>query len=123
VDGSVTDDQAHAWLQDIADNGWISLHFDNPGLGGAERAEISGGGYQRFKMSFSQPSNRTIWSLKDAKWTGLIQNKITYLGIWNTRDNKPNTFLRAYGELPDPVAILNGKGFIIPAGRIAVSIG
>ena len=28
-DGSVTDQQAHAWLADIAEAAYISLHFDN----------------------------------------------------------------------------------------------
>ena len=40
MDGSITDDQAHEWLQEIADNGWISLHFDNTALGGSDLAEI-----------------------------------------------------------------------------------
>ena len=84
-DGSITDEQAHLWLQEIADNGWISLHYDNPALGGADRAEIAGGGYQRFKMAWTQPNNRAIWSLVDARFTGLLQTKITYFGIWDSR--------------------------------------
>lgn len=120
MSGSITDDQAHAWLQQICDNGWVSLHFDNPGLGGRDRAEVAGGGYRRFKMAFSQPTNRTIWSLRDAKWTGLLQNKVTYFGIWNAQNRG---LLRVYSELPDPASIPNGKGFIISAGLIAVSFG
>src|SRR4051812_31326187 len=120
MDGSITDDQAHLWLQEIADKGWVSLHYDNPSLGGLDRAEIGGGGYQRFKMIWSQPNNRAIWSLTDAKFTGLMQTKLTYFGVWN---NRKLGLLRAYAELPDPVAILNGKGFILHAGSLAVSFG
>ena len=118
--GSVTDAQAHAWLQEIADAAWISLHFDSPALGGADLAEISGGGYGRFKMAFTQPTNRTIWSLLDARFTGLMQTKLVYFGIW---DSTHKGLLRAYGPLPTAVQILNGKGYVMNAGSIAVSIG
>jgi hypothetical protein len=110
----------HLWLQDIADAGFVSLHFDTPALGGTDKAEIAGGGYQRFKMSWSNPDNRAIWSVVDARFTGLTQTKVTYFGIWN-KQNKGR--LMAYTELASPVAIGNGKGFVIPAGQIAVSMG
>lgn len=124
MDGTITDAQAHKWLQDIADNGWISLHFDTPALGGADAAEISGGGYQRFKMSWSNPDNRAIWSVVDARFSGLVQTKVTYFGIWSRKNPRnKDSFLIAYTELSVPVQILNGKGFVIPAGQIAVSMG
>jgi hypothetical protein len=119
-DGSVTDEQAHRWLQQIADHGWISLHNDTPGLAGEDRAEIFGGGYARFKMSWSQPSNRAIWSLVDARFTGLIQTKLTSVGVW---DSAAKGLLRAYGELPEPVVILNGKGYVLHHGSLAISFG
>lgn len=120
MDGSITDEQANSWLQEIADASWISLHYDNPSLGGIERAEISGGGYQRFKMVWSQPSNRAIWSLVDARYTGLQQSKLTYFGVWN---QTTKGFLRAYGELQEPAVVLNGKGYVLHAGLIAISFG
>jgi hypothetical protein len=119
-DGSVTDEQAHTWLQDIADKGYVSLHYDSPALGGEDRAEIAGGGYQRFKMSFSQPNNRAIWSLVDARFTGLLQTKLVYFGIW---DSLNKGMLRSYGELPEPAVVLTGKGYVLHAGLIAVSFG
>ena len=119
-DGSLTDEQAHAWLQEIADNGWISLHYDTPALGGEDRAEISGGGYSRFKMAFSQPNNRAIWSLNDARYTGLSQTKLAYFGVWSEANKG---FLRAYGELPAPVVVANGKGYILHEGMVAISFG
>ena len=85
ADGSITDEQAHIWLQEVADNGWVSLHYDTPSLGGADQAEIAGGGYVRVKMSWTQPNNRAIWSLVDARFTGLVQTKVTYFGVWDSQ--------------------------------------
>jgi hypothetical protein len=123
----------HQWLETIVQgdqivkNGkttytgsWISLHFDTPALGGTTAAEIGGGGYQRFKMKWSNPDNRAVWSVIDARFTGLVQTKVTYFGVWN-KQNKGR--LMAYTELQAPVAILNGKGFVIPAYQIVVSMG
>lgn len=120
MNGTVTDDQAHAWLQEIADQGWISLHYDNPGLGDDNWCEIFGGGYRRYKMSFSQPANRGIWSLVDARFTGLVATKLVYFGIW---DSAHLGMIRAYGELPEPTVVPNGQGYVIAAGQLAISIG
>jgi len=120
MDGSISDQQAHQWLQQIADAGWVSLHYDNPALGDAGRAELSGGGYQRFRMTWSQPNNRAIWSLQDARYTGLLQTKVVYFGVW---DKQVKGMLRAYAELGEPKTVLNGKGFILHAGTLAVSFG
>ena len=120
MDGSITDDQAHEWLQDIADNGWISLHFDNPALGGVDRAEISGGGYNRIKMPFSRPQNRAIWSLRSIEFAGLNQNKISHFGIWNAEHRGK---LRAYGEFRTPHIVLTGGRVNIKDGDLAITIG
>ena len=120
MDGSITDEQAHIWLQEIADGGWVSLHFDTPALGGVERAELSGGSYQRVKVPWSQPTNRAIWSLDDARFNGLVANKITYFGVWNSA---VKGMLRAYAELPSPAVVLTGKGYILHAGTVAISFG
>lgn len=120
MDGSVSDEQAHAWLQDIADAGWVSLHYESPALGSVGKGEIGGGGYVRFKMSFSQPANRAIWSLADAKFTGLTQNRLTHFGIWSSQYLG---MIRAYGPLPEAAVIVNGWGYILHEGDLAVSIG
>ena len=131
-DGSITDEQAHRWLQQIVDGpviddatgelsgSWVSLHYDTPALGDEDKAEISGGGYQRFKMKWSQPNNRAIWSLVDARFTGLTQTKLVYFGVWSL---KSKGLLRAYGELPAPVVVANGKGYVLHAGQLAISFG
>jgi|SRR5262245_54449373 len=124
--GSVTDAQVHEWLKDIAESGWISLHFDTPALGGELHNELDGGGYQRFKMIWSPPTNRAIWSMVDARFTGLLATKITFFGVWNmkgtgTVDNPAR--LMAYAELPEPVVVLNGKGYVLHQGDVAISFG
>jgi hypothetical protein len=59
----------------------------------------------------------------DARFTGLVQTKLVYFGVWSRKNPGPDDFLRAYGELPKPVMVLNGKGYILHAGQLAVSFG
>lgn len=120
MDGSLTDRQVHAWLQEIADLSFISLHFASPVLGGNDLGEIKGGGYHRYQMSWHQPVNRSIWSLDDARFTGLTPNRVTHFGVWTDLNLG---WLRGYGELPSPASILAGKGYILAAGEIAISLG
>lgn len=115
-----TDQQVHLWLEDISSGGYISLHYDVPVLGAAGYSEISGGGYSRVQVPFSQPSNRTIWSLEDAKFTGLLQNQLTHFGVFDAQNQG---VLMAYGELPEKTVILNGWGYVIRSGELALSIG
>lgn len=118
--GAFTDEQVHIWLQEIADNAWVSLHFDTPALGGIGRNEISGGGYLRVKGKFTSPANRAIWSVDDVRWTGLTQTILTHYGVWN---HPTHGMMRAYGRLPQKVSLLNGWGHLMRAGELAVSIG
>jgi len=118
--GSFTDQTVHAWLQEVADKAFISLHYDTPALGAVGANEISGGGYVRVRIAFSQPTNRAIWSLEDARFTGLTQNRITHFGIW---DGKKNGSLVAYAPLPEVVTILNGWGYVLRQGELSISIG
>jgi hypothetical protein len=120
MEGSFTDAVVHDWLQVIADNAWISLHYATPALGGIGACEIHGGGYVRAKVAFSQPTNRAIWSLEDARFTGLVQNQLTHFGINNSESGG---LLLAYGPLPTKAIIMNGHGYVLRQGELAVSIG
>lgn len=120
MNGSFTDQKVHEWLQEIADGAFVSLHYDTPALGGVGASEISGGGYARSKVAFSQPSNRSIWSLEDARFSGLKQNQITHFGIW---DSKTQGMLVAYAALPESQTVYNGWGFTLREGELAISIG
>lgn len=120
MEGSLSDAQVHTWLQHVADKSFISLHFQSPALGGSAMGEIAGGGYRRFKMSWHQPQNRSIWSLEDAQFTGLKPTRVTFFGVW---DSLNIGMLRGYGELPTPAVIASGKGYNLPAGQIVISLG
>jgi hypothetical protein len=119
-DGIFDDELVHDWLSCIADNAWISLHYESPALMGLDRGEISGGGYVRRKVSFSTPSSRAMWSLEPVKFSGLPANRLTHFGIWN---HKENGRIRAYGRLPGQgVIIPDGHGYVLSEGKIALSI-
>lgn len=120
MEGSFSDSKVHKWLQEIADDGWVSLHYDMPALGGVGYCEIDGGGYTRVKGVFSQPANRSIWLLADIRFSGLRQTQLTHFGVW---DKRMNGELACYGRLPEKQIILNGKGYIIHEGELAISIG
>lgn len=117
--GSFSDEKVHQWLSCIADTPWISLHYESPGLNGIGRGEISGGGYVRCPMVFSVPANRTIWNLKDAKWKGLLRNQLTHFGIW---DDQFQGTLQAYAELDGEPVVLDGQGYLISTGQLALSV-
>lgn len=115
-----TDAKVHEWLQEVADRAYVSLHYDNPVMGGVGAAELSGGGYVRVKVPFSQPANRIIWSLADARWIGLEQNQLTHFGVWNRAQRG---VLVACAPLPDRISVLNGQGYVIREGELALSFG
>lgn len=117
--GSISDEKVHQWLACVSDTPYISLHFESPALNGADRGEISGGGYRRCLMTFSEPANRAIWSMKDAKFTGLLRGRLTHFGVW---DKLHGGALDAYGLLPQEETVLNGHGYIITAGKLAISL-
>lgn len=120
MEGSFSDQWVHGWLQEIADGSYASLHYDTPALADATFAEIYGGGYVRQLVAWSQPSNRSIWSVDNTRWTGLPENAITHFGVWN---QPTGGFLIAYGRLPEKVLIIGGKGFTMAAGELAISVG
>lgn len=117
--GTFDDAKVHEWLQGIIENAWVSLHYESPGLLSLGRGEIGGGGYARQQGSFSTPVNRTTWNLAGVRFSGLLQNRITHFGIW---DYNHHGTLVAYGELPLPVVVLTGGGYLINEGQLALSI-
>ena len=120
MSASFTDAKVHQWLEEIADEAWLSLHYDTPDLGGIGSCEIFGGGYQRQRVSFTKPANRTIWSLAEVRFTGLTENQLTHIGIW---DDQYNGTLCASCPLPEKKIIVNGWGYVIPEGELALSLG
>lgn len=121
LDGTMDDDLVHAWLDCLADNAWISLHYESPALLGTDRGEIFGGGYVRRQGSFSDATSRTIWLMDDVKFIGLTPNRLTHFGVWN---HKINGKIRAWGRLPEEKGFIvhQGASYLIRAGTLALSI-
>ena len=120
--GTFEDETVHAWLACVRDNAWVSLHYESPALSVTSRGEISGGGYVRRNANFSVPASRAMWLLEDVIFTGLLENRLTHFGIWNAKSAGK---LKAYGLLtPDgsEVRILDGNGYVLHAGDLALSI-
>lgn len=118
MNGSISDEQVHRWLEGIVQSAWVSLHYDSPALSGADKAEISGGGYTRVQAIFTMPSNRTIWCESDVTFSGLLQNRITHFAVW---DSQNEGMMIAYGALPEPVTVLNGWGYTLYSGDLVIS--
>lgn len=116
---SFTDFIVHEWLDVIAEDSWASLHYDSPALDTVSYNEISGGGYGRVACLFQPPGNRTIWTDSDLTWSGLPRTIVTHFGIWNA---KFGGNLVAYGPLPKKQIILEGNGYVLVAGDLALSI-
>lgn len=114
-----TDDCVNVWLEKFATS-WISLHYDDPGLDGAGLSEISGGSYVRIKTEFTQPTNRAIWSITDTRFAGLPATQVTHVGVWLVQRGG---LLQAYVALPKRVIVPAGKGLILAAGELALSVG
>ena len=108
ADGSHHRRAGPPWLQEIADSGWVSLHYDNPALAGIGPGGVAGGGYPRVKMAWNQPTNRAIWSLVRRP----VQRADADQGHSTSGSGTSSTkgMLRAYAELPKPVAVLQRQG-------------
>lgn len=117
--GSISNQYAHKILNDLTSNCFISLHFESPMLAGAYASEISGGGYKRTKIGFSEPSSRSVINTTDAKFTGIPETKVVWVAGWNAERNGDIMWM---SELKDPVYVLRGGGYVIPAGDIIISI-
>jgi len=113
-----TDWYSNKVLQEIADNAWIALHYDSPELDGLGGSEISGGGYHRILTPFTMPSNRVIWSAADSVFVGLNSTRLTHFSV---NDSQVRGNMYCFGELPEPITILQGRGYVLKQGDIAIS--
>lgn len=114
---SFTDYRVHLWLAGM-NGGWVGLHFDDPIHAGAYASELSGDGYVRTQASFTEPANRTIWNTNAMQFAGLPACVVTHMGGW---DAKTKGNLMWSIELPEPRRVIQGGGFSIVQGELAVS--
>lgn len=116
--GGFTDYKVEQWLAE--DPGyWVSLHFSHPVVTGAYASELFGGSYGRVYLTFSTPNSRAVYATEDAKWEGLPHARITHIGGWNQQYSGD---LEWWAELDTAKVIVEGRGFTLPAGMIALSM-
>lgn len=114
-----TDAAINAFLSGYT-NVWVSLHYDDPGLGTYNNYEVVGGSYMRKQATFSAPSNRTIWLENPVAFYGLPATSLTHIGIWT---DQYNGTLVAVAEIPNaPVSITSGGSYTIADSAIALGI-
>ena len=115
MDGSVTDEQAHLWLQEIADDGLGQPALRQPGAGRSGQ-----GGDHRWRLPAVQdglePAHQPGHLVAGGRQVHRADADQGHLlrGLGHARYKG---MLRAYAELPTPVVVLNGKGFVLHAGR------
>lgn len=114
----LTDRRANLWLDQLSTL-WVSLHFENPDVGGHYASEVFGGSYQRIKVKMTPASSRAVFSAGDAFFQGLPAVKITHIGGW---DNQFTGNLEVSIALPSPVTVLAGKSFLVSRGALAFSL-
>lgn len=116
---SFTDFQVHEWLEGLQGGMYAALHFDSPVHAGAYASEFSGEGYVRAKITFTVPSNRTMWNINVVSFAGLPANRILYIGGWDAL-NGGN--LRWETQLPgEGVRVIQGGGYSVQPNDIALS--
>jgi len=116
---SVTDYQANKWLEDIQ-SVWVGLHFSNPNINGELATEISGGGYERVSVNFTNPDQRIIWSKVDAKFRGMPASTVAFISGWTHQFNGRMLW---YIPAEDAERVQTGQTYTVKAGTLAISMG
>lgn len=117
--GTFTTQKVHEWLEEIARNCWLSLHFDTPSSShyGTE-FNLTPGGYSRQKVNFTSPDNRVIWNENNIRWKGLSSGSIRFVGGWNAAENGD---LMWFEKVLSPVTVRDGGSWEIQSGKLALS--
>lgn len=99
---------------------WLSLHYDNPGLGTYNNYEVVGGSYTRKEGTFTEPISRTMWLENAVSFYGLPSVSITHIGFWT---DQYNGTLVAVAAVPNaPVSITSGGTYTVAQNAIALGI-
>ncbi len=115
----ITDYQANKWLDELS-TVWLGLHSSNPDINGDLASEISGRGYERVSMNFTDPDQRIIWNKKDAKFKGMPSCTVAFISGWTNQYNGRMLF---YIPAKDTERVQAGQTYLIKSGHIAISIG
>lgn len=99
---------------------WLSLHYDDPGLGTYNNYEVVGGSYTRKSSTFSSPTSRTIWIDNALTFNGLPATALTHVGFWTELSGG---ILAAVAQITDgPITITSGGSYSVPQHGVSLSI-
>lgn len=115
---SLTDFQANSWLSEIQ-SVWLGLHGSNPDINGPNASEISGGGYERINVNFTDPDQRIMWNKQEARFRGMPSSTVAFLSGWNQQFNGRMIW---YTVADDPERVQSGQSYVVKAGTVAVSL-
>lgn len=114
-----TDAAVNGWLSAYSTL-WISLHYNDPGLGTYQNYEVTGGSYTRKSATFSTPTGRTIWLTAPVQFNGLPAVNITHIGFWT--DQYAGTLVAVATPPNAPIVITANGTFNIAQNDLALSI-
>jgi len=99
--------------------GWISLPEAFPTVLADPGTEVSGGGYQRQKASFSAASSKTLATTNQLIFASMPVTTITYLAI-NTQQVGGDMYCSI--QLPTPLSVADSSHVVLAAGDIAITL-
>ena len=99
---------------------WLSLHYDDPGLGTYNNYEVTGGSYTRKSSTCTTPTSRTIWTNDPVQFNGLPAVALTHVGFWTAQSG--GTLVAVSRIANAPVAISAGGTYSIPQNGVSLSI-
>lgn len=114
-----TDAAVNGWLTTYGTL-WISLHYDDPGLGSYNYYEVSGGSYTRKEGTFTVPSGRTIWLDNAVQFNGLPAFTLTHIGFWT--DQYAGELVAVATAPNAPVTIAANGSYSIAQNNLSLSI-
>jgi len=98
---------------------WASLHSSDPGVGGNPASEISGAGYERQEVDFTQSNGKSVANSERIEWDNMPYCTVRYVGIWS--DDTVGQIV-AYAMLPTPVIVAAGKTYTVKQYKFAVTL-
>lgn len=99
---------------------WLSLHYDDPGLGTYNNYEVAGGSYTRKSSTFSAPTSRTIWMNDAVTFNGLPSVALTHVGFWTALSGGTLVAVSQIGN--GPISVTAGGSYSIPSNGVSLSI-
>lgn len=118
MSGRFTDTKVQEFLATFR-NIWLGLAHESPEISSPYSAEINGAAYERMRIQMSQPEGRFVVNATGCRFSGLPSVRVTHLMGW---DASMNGNLDFYIALPTPIRIQLGKGIVVNAGDIVLSI-